>query len=174
MFFARRRKRQMLSRADSEDVDGVRINIPLHRVLNQSYRLHSDSIPVLTLTVDSGSTPDADAAHQVIELATFKFNEECFADLKTLVHNARKRSIYPDHSFFDQPVVVDFGIADEPALESKDKEETDEPEERSKDQLVCDNLGIEYGPNVWGEAPVSKCRIDSANSSSICQSLALH
>ena len=148
MFFARRRKQQILSRVDSEDVDGVRINIPLHRVLAQSCRLHSEAIPVLSLRVDSTLVADVTTAHQTIELATFKFNEDCLAQLQTLVHEARKRFIYPDGSFLDQPVVVDFGIAAEPAAQSQ--EEIDSSGERSKDQIVCDTLGIEYKPEVWG------------------------
>ncbi|KIP10183.1 glycosyltransferase family 1 protein [Phlebiopsis gigantea 11061_1 CR5-6] len=147
IFFARRRRQQILSRVDSEDVDGVRINIPLHRVLAQSCRLHSETIPILSLRVDSTPIGDVTTSHQIIELATFKFNEECLARLKTLVHEARKRFIYPDGSFLDQPVVVDFGIAVEPA--EHPKEGTDSPNERSKDQIVCDTLAIEYKPDVW-------------------------
>lgn len=151
IFFARRRRQQILSRVDSEDVDGVRINIPLHRVLAQSCRLHSETIPILSLRVDSTPIGDVTTSHQIIELATFKFNEECLARLKTLVHEARKRFIYPDGSFLDQPVVVDFGIAVEPA--EHPKEGTDSPNERSKDQIVCDTLAIEYKPDVWGTYP---------------------
>lgn len=138
----------MLERTDSDDVDGVRINIPLHHIKSQTYRVHAAAVPVLTLTLDASSTPDTTAAHQTVELATFKFSEECVTNLDTLVHDARKRAHDGHQSFVDQAVVVDFGIAaDVPVLP---KGEANHAEERTKEQIVCDVLAIDHGPDVWG------------------------
>ena len=121
----------------------MRINIPMHHIRSHSFRLHAEAIPVLSLTVKG-----ADGSHLVVELATFKFNEDnCVTRLAELLKEARERAKSASAEFMDQPVVVDFGM---PA-EVKETAEENDKEAKTKEEVVCNALAIEHGPDVWGE-----------------------
>lgn len=141
----------MFSHSDSED-EGVRVNIPLHHIRAQRYRVLADTFPILSLTVDSPlATSNDEDSHQVIDLATFKLTEECVKRLESLIRQARERAKEGSAAFIERPVVIDFGVVDKRS-ESKSSLE-DMAKARTKEQVVCDILAIDNGPDVWGKPP---------------------
>ncbi|GJE88463.1 glycosyltransferase family 1 protein [Phanerochaete sordida] len=148
LFFLRRRKRSLFDQSSSEEVEGIRIDIPLHHIQAHSYRMHADAIPVLTLTVDSPPLVSRDEfTQQTIELATFKFNDECMDKLQSRIREATKRAKEAPDAFIDRPVVIDFGSLD--ASSEMTTSDIDPVKARTKEQNICDNLAIDYGPDVW-------------------------
>jgi sterol 3beta-glucosyltransferase len=146
LFFVKRRKHSIFSQNHSEDLEGIHINIPLHHIRSHAFRLHAEVIPVLTLKVDGA---EAGSPSQVIELATFKLNEDdCMVKLTQLICDAGKRAESGADNFIDQPVVIDLGIGAEERQAGKE----DEAIARTKEEAVCDALAIQNGPNVWSES----------------------
>ena len=140
---------------------GVRICIPLDRITKVSYHWQAGSIPVTALTVDvsenSESTTPAESATegitpQVIELAAHKMNEH-WQELEELVNKAKHRAQKDSKAYVERPVVVDvgFGLLDEVVRQpDPDVDHTGEYAGKTKEEVICDLLGIEYEPDVWG------------------------
>ncbi|EKM51568.1 glycosyltransferase family 1 protein [Phanerochaete carnosa HHB-10118-sp] len=147
IFFVKRRKRSMFSHSDSEDIEGVRVNIPLHHIRTQRHRIHA-ALPVLSLTIDSPPAASNDEdSHQVIDLASFRLTEECVKRLESLTRQARERAKEDTAIFIERPVVIDLGVVDKRS-ESKSSVE-DMTKAKTKEQEVCDVLAIDNGPDVW-------------------------
>lgn len=133
----------LLTNPGAEDIDGIRIGIPLHHIRGHSTRRLVATISILSLTVNSARSPD-EREVQVIQLASFKFGD-CIDKLAILIRGAREEAKKHQDTFRDQTVVVDFGLGD-----GQHSDNDDSPSNKTNDQVICEHLGINFLQDVWG------------------------
>ena len=144
--------------SDSDGVTGVRVGIPFDAILHHSRHLHAATLPILTLTVSTGpiatdkpssniSGSEVKEGVQSIQVA-FHYMDAHWDELEELVKLGEERRRANSNP---SKVIIDFGLGDE----SFDRDDLphDDPEvleARSKEQVICDWLAIDYTPEVWG------------------------
>ncbi len=155
LFFSRRKLRNIIANADADDIQGVRIGIPLDHILYHTRQLHANTLPIITLTVgssggqDSPLVPTSDAPAQSIQIAFNKLAAE-WDRLDSLIKASKLRRDSDGLVPREKSVVIDFGLGD--YLQKAKAAGTDAKDIRSKEQVVCDILAIDYSENVWGES----------------------
>lgn len=98
LFFFRRRLRHLLDNPDSEEMEGVRICIPLDRVDKITQRMMANTIPIISLTITAADNSEPSAAPevgdaiaastQVIDLAAYKANER-WQEIEQLIKDSK-------------------------------------------------------------------------------------
>ena len=162
MFFNRRKMRKFLSgNGNSDEMDGVRIGIPFDAVTEFSRQIHASTLPIVNLTLSTpvpavpagkpnGAVPlDAPPeSKQSIQFAFHKLDEH-WDQLDKLVRDViAKRQ--PDSAPL-RPVIIDFGLGG--AAQTANGEGTEDT--RSKQQVICEMLAIDYTPDVFGSSLVN-------------------
>jgi hypothetical protein len=154
VFLYRRKLRRLLVTPGTEEMEGVRVNIPLDRIIEHTERLQSNLIPVLTLTMSSGTdfpTEHASDHNQVIEMVVYKAHER-WDRISEAIEVAKKRAQTEIIQFPERPVIIDFGVDSTndstPELDLKTIVKNDS-RSQSKKAEICEALAIEYTPDVW-------------------------
>lgn len=155
LFFSRRKLRNIIANADADDVQGVRIGIPLDHILYHTRQLHANTLPIITLTVGSSGgrasslPPTNDVPAQSVQIAFNKLAAE-WDKLDSLIKASKLRRDSDSFVPWEKTVIIDFGLGD--YLQKPKAAGTDATDIRSKEQVVCDVLAIDYSDNVWGES----------------------
>ena len=147
--------RKFFSKSSTEEMDGIRIGIPLECVTDYSRQIHASTLPIVNFTLATGPTPqqngnagapvEAREAEQVIQFAFPKLDEHWDQLDKVIGTVMSKRQ--SDSALPCRPVVIDFGLGGGPQTVAGEK---GEPSERTKQNVVCDMLAIDYNPEVFG------------------------
>ena len=156
LFFSRRRRRNFLSTSNPEDAEGVRICIPLDAITSHTRQIHASTLPILELTVimstapkleaSNSELPAPDTATRTIQFALHKLDEH-WEKLQELVQASKRNRRSDSSDAYARSVVVDFGLGD---TESAPNDVRDDSQDtRSKEQIVCEILAIDYTPHVW-------------------------
>ncbi|KAI0689542.1 hypothetical protein BC835DRAFT_1282708 [Cytidiella melzeri] len=167
LFYFRRKLRQLLANPGAEELEGVRINIPLDRIERHTHRMLADVFPVVSFIISCPSSSEVKLptgttglgldGTQVIDLAIYKANER-WDHISEVIALSKYRAAKDALQFPDRPVVIDFGLGNSqeslPNLASLTKNDPQPP--KSKEATVCKILAIEYTPDVWGTASTVK------------------
>ncbi|CAL1713004.1 unnamed protein product [Somion occarium] len=153
-----------LKPSDTEDSDGVKISIPLPCIEGINHGRFADLLHLVTLQVDCENhnhneanasngkrTMHSEPSHglQSIQFGIASF-DITLDGLEQIVETSKKRVFADDGSPLRTKVIVDYA-----SVTLNDLQQcragilTDETDDGSKGKLVCDMLGIPYGPNIW-------------------------
>lgn len=152
--------RKFFSHTNAEDMDGIRIGIPLDRVTDYSRQIHASTLPIVNFTLSTGtanakqasnaSVPvDVREAEQTVQFAFPKLDEH-WDQLDQLIRNVMSKN-QSESPLPSRPVVIDFGLGG--GTQTVDGEKSEDAA-RTKQHVVCDMLAIDYTPDVFGMSPV--------------------
>lgn len=154
--------RYLVAKPGTEELEGVRINIPLDRIVRHTHRIQAGLVPVASFTVSSPYSSEftlspevGTPATQVIDLTIYKANER-WEHISELIAASKLRAVEEETQFPDRPVVVDFGLENHQDSLSDVRDITNNTSQvlKTKEEMVCNNLAIEYTPEVWGKGIV--------------------
>lgn len=159
LFFNRRRMSKFIS--DPDAVTGVRIGIPFENIIEHTRHMHAETLPILTVTVSTGldklnaADPDAKEGTQSLQVA-FHYMDAHWNEMEELVKLGQARKIANAASSDPTRVVIDFGVGDGISIPQDPLHDDEEVlDARSREEVICDWLAIDYAPEVWGASGFS-------------------
>ncbi|TCD70176.1 hypothetical protein EIP91_004646 [Steccherinum ochraceum] len=154
-------KRSLLSTLQGADdeADGVRMSIPLQFIENQVISRYMDNLHTVVLSLsplsasssdsDDSESTDSDQSIESVEFVAMSLNK-CEDGLNILA-NARKALQEKEKKDGarterrNRKIIVDYGSLGFPQA----TESHEEVEEKSREQVVCDAIGIRASSRVW-------------------------
>lgn len=151
-----------------DDTDGVRISIPLQAIDNHSFSRYIESFYTVALSLSPPSGPGADDSsstdsNQSIRSVEFiaKSTHSCQEGFHSMIKAKQKLSDADlegaeDAYVANRKVIVDYGSLGFP----QPSDSADETSPRSREQVVCDAIGIGPSSDVWSTCcmPVVRCK----------------
>ena len=142
-----------------DDTDGIRISIPLQCIDSHSSNQYFDKWHSITLSLSAPSTLDSDDTSstdsersiQSVEFVATSFIQcvdgldAMFEAKKKLLEKQQQQSANDDPYRANRKVIVDYGSLGFP----QPSETIDGTPSRSREQAVCDAIGIGASSDVW-------------------------
>lgn len=136
-----------------DDMDGIRISIPLQYVDSHKVTSYLDSLHTVKLSLSTPSTPgddtsstDSDKSIDAVEFVATAVHH-CLDGLDEMM-NAKQRLLEKEdleEFAANRKIVVDYGSLGFPHT----SEHSEESPNRSREQAICDAIGIGGSSDIW-------------------------
>ncbi|THH30054.1 hypothetical protein EUX98_g4134 [Antrodiella citrinella] len=147
--FIYKRSLQSTLQGVEDDTDGVRISIPLQAVENYSVSKYMDTLHTITISLcttpgDENDSSDNDHSLQSVEFVAISA-DQYQSGLDAMIAAQQALVNKEDAYSANRKVIVDYGSLGFP----QPTEHSEQSPSRSREQVVCDAIGIGASLDVW-------------------------